>query len=659
MGKKQVPSDDVNNGTEGTYHPGAYRVYSPYLFIGRSSSLEEELRTPLTIGNRFEWIFANMNFTLGLGPFWRFPIVAYAQGGGSYVVAYTIIFLLVGYPLAFLEIALGQSTRRRASKVFQLCAAFEGLPIAMAIYSLLIPVLYSVLFSYTLFYFYHSFSDVLIWNDCELMNVTLKQHICRNFDDTDKCSNCTYITPQELFWTFKLLGGYKEESERTTLDGLNLPLFACLLMSWLITSIFVFEKVRKYSIKAEYWFAPFLILLMAILLIASIYVAKTSGLENSMRGITDFFVPDMRIFHDLHIWREATQQVFFSLGIGTGPLITVGSLCHFKSPVHVDSAIICAISLFYTFASGILFFLAAGLAQNTVGGDSVLAEQVNIYGSGLFFIAYPNMFSRLPLPQIWGAFFFLIVVAIGTRAVLGTIDTTSSVIGVFLPKKWDFRYKSITITYTVILTSFLLALLCITKRDLFVFYTLYVYPGATILPVLALVESVSVIWIYGVTRFSGDVEYMLGYKPNVFYRTIWLLIPGYLIIMIIGCWSYEWFYDSAETLLPVQFKIAGWLSVIAIFLPIPVKFVMNCMEFHKRKRLKEIFKSRDDFGPDDLELWFRSENTQERKSVSTNASEGDKKVIDISAWTHEVDDDPIDQKPRSTKKPLKSRSIDL
>lgn len=67
-----------------------------------------------------------MNFALGLGPLWRFPVVAYANYGGSFVIAYTIIFLLVGYPLSFLEIALGQSTRRRASKVFQCCAAFEG-----------------------------------------------------------------------------------------------------------------------------------------------------------------------------------------------------------------------------------------------------------------------------------------------------------------------------------------------------------------------------------------------------------------------------------------------------------------------------------------------------------------------------------------------------
>lgn len=46
---------------------------------------------------------------------------------------------------------------------------------------------------------------------------------------------------------------------------------------------------------------------------------------------------------------------------------------------------------------------------------------------------------------------------------MGSIDTTTSVISVLLPKKLDGKYKNYTVTYAVILTSILLAMFCLTK----------------------------------------------------------------------------------------------------------------------------------------------------------------------------------------------------
>lgn len=159
---------------------------------------------------------------------------------------------------------------------------------------------------------------------------------------------------------------------------------------------------------------------------------------------------------------------------------------------------------------------------------------------------------------------------------------------------------------------------------------------------MVLVETVGVVWIYGVMRFSGDVEYMLGFKPNAFFRLVWIIIPIYLLvnverrfgriqihfplrkmksfqrgsqILVLASILYEALFKSDEPLLPEPFKIAGWLLVVAVLLPIPIKFVINCVEFYRRKRLREIFRSRDDTGPDDLELWYKSESAYERKSV--------------------------------------------
>ncbi len=53
----------------------------------------------------------SLGLTLGMGTVWRFPGVVYAHGGGSFLVAYLVLMLLIGFPVLFLELVLGQYSR--------------------------------------------------------------------------------------------------------------------------------------------------------------------------------------------------------------------------------------------------------------------------------------------------------------------------------------------------------------------------------------------------------------------------------------------------------------------------------------------------------------------------------------------------------------------
>jgi solute carrier family 6 (neurotransmitter transporter, glycine) member 5/9 len=65
--------------------------------------------------------------SVGLGNIWRFPFTAYANGGGAFLIPYIIVLILVGKPLYFLEMVLGQFSSKGSVKVYDFAPAMKGM----------------------------------------------------------------------------------------------------------------------------------------------------------------------------------------------------------------------------------------------------------------------------------------------------------------------------------------------------------------------------------------------------------------------------------------------------------------------------------------------------------------------------------------------------
>src|SRR5690625_141802 len=57
-------------------------------------------------GGRWIFILAAMGSAIGLGNIWRFPYIAYENGGGAFIIPYLVALLTAGIPLLFFVFAI-------------------------------------------------------------------------------------------------------------------------------------------------------------------------------------------------------------------------------------------------------------------------------------------------------------------------------------------------------------------------------------------------------------------------------------------------------------------------------------------------------------------------------------------------------------------------
>jgi solute carrier family 6 (neurotransmitter transporter, glycine) member 5/9 len=77
-------------------------------------------------GKGIEFLLSCIAMSVGLGNVWRFPFVALENGGGAFVFPYIVVLLVVGKPIYFMEMVIGQFSSRGSVKVYDFAPAMRG-----------------------------------------------------------------------------------------------------------------------------------------------------------------------------------------------------------------------------------------------------------------------------------------------------------------------------------------------------------------------------------------------------------------------------------------------------------------------------------------------------------------------------------------------------
>ena len=118
-------------------------------------------------GSQWEFIFSCVGLSVGIGNVWRFPYLAYENGGGAFLLPYFILLLLVGKPMYYMEVALGQFSQLGPFSVWRLAPIARGVGFAMCTLSTIVAIYYNVVMGYCLHYMFASFTSVLPWQSCD------------------------------------------------------------------------------------------------------------------------------------------------------------------------------------------------------------------------------------------------------------------------------------------------------------------------------------------------------------------------------------------------------------------------------------------------------------------------------------------------------------
>ncbi|KAI4827249.1 hypothetical protein KUCAC02_030659 [Chaenocephalus aceratus] len=286
----------------------------------------------------------------------------------------------------------------------------------------------------------------------------------------------------------------------------------CLLLAWVLCYFCVWNGVKSTG-KVVYFTATFPYVMLVVLLVRGL------TLPGAKEGIVFYLYPDPSRLADPEVWMDAGSQVFYSYGVCTGVLTSLGSYNKYSNNCYRDCLYLCLLNSLTSFVAGFAIFSVLGFMAKEQGVDiSMVAES----GPGLAFIAYPRAVALMPLPQLWAIFFFIMIIFLGLDSEFVCQEALVTTISDMYPDFFQNSCRRKLLLLGISVGSFFIGLLMVTEGGLYIFqlFDYYACSGMTLL-LFSVLQSVCIGWVYGADRHYDNIKDMIGYRPWSYMKYCW------------------------------------------------------------------------------------------------------------------------------------------
>jgi len=449
-----------------------------------------------TWSSKLGTILAVAGSAVGLGNFLRFPVQAVRNGGGIFMIPYIISFLLLGLPLMWIEWTAGRFgggfghgtapgifhtmwQKNRFIKYFGVIGIFGPLVI----------------------YMYYTYIES--W----LLGYTI-------FTLTPKFAQLSSAEQMQEF-----LGWYTSSWYS----------YLFFILTFVANITIVYFGIKKGIEKFCNWAMPIL-LLLAIFLVIRVLTLGTPNPSlpenNPINGLNFLWSPDFSKLKEPKVWLAAAGQIFFTLSVGIGVILTYASYLRKTDDVILSGLTSAATNEFVEVVLGGSIVIPAAF---TFLGPQNAVEVASKGAFNLGFITMPVIFKQIPLGTIFAFCWFLLLFLAGITSSVSLAQPTIA----FLEDEFNLPKKDAVFIYSVV-TFFL----CQPSIFLFkygVVDELDFWGGTFCLVLFGCIESILFSWVFGIDKAWEEMHLGADIKlPKIYKFIIKYITPAILIIILVS-----------------------------------------------------------------------------------------------------------------------------
>ncbi len=385
------------------------------------------------------FVLAAAGSAVGLGNIWRFPYLAAKDGGGMFLVVYIILALTFGFTLLITEISIGRKTKQSPLTAYGILhPKWKGLGVIACLVPMIILPYY-----------------------CAIGGWVVKYLLVYLTGNGMKAAEDGYFTD--------------------FISGRAQPLVMMVLFLAAVAFI-IFRGVDKGIESLSKVLMPVLLVFVVVIAVFSLTITHTDDggvTRTGLEGFRIYVIPDfngMTLERFLTVLLDAMGQLFFSLSVAMGIMITYGSYVHDDANLKSSINQIEVFDTLVAFLAGVMVIPAVYTFAGTEG--------MGASGPGLMFVTLPKVFRAMgTIGNFMGILFFAMVLF---AALTSAVSIMEAVVSCLMDEFHLSRTKA-TVLETVIAGIFGL-LVCFGYN---VFYFELKLPNGAVAQILDIMDYVS------------------------------------------------------------------------------------------------------------------------------------------------------------------------